>query len=226
MIDRATALVVLAGLLAGRPVRADAPARADAPVRADAPGPATSAAAEPQDPAVDEAGDANLEPNADRNGVTFAVVLGAGLMVGIGIQGSVGRGGALGLRLGRVATRHTVMTFEVSGGAVLHEPHVMKPSVETNSNTDVLVGAQYYLNPSLWVRGAGGVGIYHGNQVELSAGGLGDVRLIGPTMLGGLGVDIVRFRSIVLGIETGTSALISRSGVGGGGGGPRGPGGE
>ena len=209
-------LTALVGVLAASPARADDPAHTDAPARVDAPARADTsrpAAAEPQDPAVDEASDANLESNADRSGVTFAVSLGGGLMIGIGIQGSVGRGGSLGFRLGRVATRHTVMTFELSGGAVLHEPHVMNPKVETNSDTNVLAGAQYYVNQSLWVRAAAGLGIYHGNQVELSGGGLGNIRLIGPTVLGGIGVDIVRFKSIVLGIETGTSALMSRSGV-------------
>jgi hypothetical protein len=180
---------------------------------ADAPKAIPVPAGEPPDPAVEQAGDANLESTADRRGFTFSVGLGGGLMIGFGIQGSVGRGGALSVRLGHVATPHTVITFEVATSAVLHEPPVMNASVETNTDTNLLAGAQYYVTPSLWIRGAGGVGIYRANQVELSGGALGDIRLIGPAVLGGIGVEFVRVRSAVMGLEVGTSAMISSSGV-------------
>jgi hypothetical protein len=180
-------------------------ARADAP--AAAPPPSTEPA-----PAAVEAGDANLAPNADRHGLTFSGALGGGMMVGFGIQDSVGRGGSVSLRLGRVASPHTVLTIELAVTAALHKQGT-NDAIATNSDTNLLAGAQYYVNPSLWLRFGGGIGVYQGRQVTLSTNQTGDLTLAGPAVLGGLGVDLLRFKWAVLGIEFSTSAMINGDGV-------------
>src|SRR4051812_6349183 len=110
------------------------------------------------DPSVADAAEANLESIENRNGLTFAASFGGGLILGFGIKDSVGRGGSLSLRLGHVATRPTVITFELGVTAALHKPPGMNSNIETNTNTNVLAGALHYVNPSLWVRFSGGIG--------------------------------------------------------------------
>jgi hypothetical protein len=172
--------------------------------------PAPAAPAEP-DPAVAYAADANLESTANRQGLTFAASIGVGLTVGFGIDGSTGRGGSLDLRLGHVATPRTVITFELGTTIALHKP-AMNAATDTNTDTNLLAGAQYYVNPSLWLRFAGGLGVYQANGVRRSDGMLGDVQQVGPAVLGGVGLDLARFKWAVLGVEIGTSAMIN-SGV-------------
>lgn len=171
-----------------------------------------SAAPAAPDPAVEDAADANLESTEDRSGLTFAGSFGGGLMLGFGIKDSVGRGGSVSLRLGHVATKRTVITFELGLTAALHKP-AMQTKTKTNTNTNLLAGALHYVNPSLWLRFGGGLGVYTGRQVALSTGQLGNVDLVGPAMLGGVGVDLARFKSVVLDLEIETSAMINNDGV-------------
>ena len=195
MIARAAGLAAL--------VAAAATAHADPP-------------AAPADLAAVEAGDANLESTAHRHGVTFAFSLGGGVLLGFGIKDSVGRGGAGSFRLGHVATPRTVISLEVAVTAALHRPAsttTMPGALETNTNAELLLGAQYYVNPSLWVRGAGGLGVYQGRRVVVSTVDLGDVTLIGGAVLFGAGVDLARFKWAVLGVEFSTSAMINSDGV-------------
>lgn len=201
---------------AAKPVIAAAaakPATAAAPaVRAAPATPATPATSTALDPAVEEAADANLESTEDRRGLTFAGSFGGGLVLGFGINDSVGRGGALSLRLGHVATRSTVITFELGITAVLHKLGANGPT-ETNTNTNLLAGALHYVNPSLWLRFGGGLGVYQGRQVALSKGGVGNLTLVGPAALAGFGLDILRVKAAVLDFEIGTSAMINSEGL-------------
>lgn len=180
---------------------------------ADATKPTSPPADDAPDPAVQDASEANLESTENRRGLTFAGSLGGGLILGFGIKDSVGRGPAISLRLGHVATRRTVITFEIGVTAALHKPPGMDSSLQTNTNTNLLAGALYYVNPSLWVRFGGGLGVYRGSQVTLASGAIGNVVLAGPAVLGGIGVDVARFKSAVLGLEVGTSAMINSDGV-------------
>jgi hypothetical protein len=164
-------------------------------------------ASEAPDPAVEEASDANLESTANRRGMTVAAAVGGGLIAGFGIEDSVGRGGALSLRLGRVATPRTVIVFEFDGAVALHKPSM--GSTEANTNVDLLAGAQYYASPSLWLRLGGGVGVYQARGVVLANGMPGDRTTVGPAVLGGIGVDVVRLKWAVFGIEASTSAMIN-----------------
>ena len=196
-----------------RVVRAAGLVAATSAAHADAPQPPPQA----PDPAVVEAGDANLESTANRRGLTFAGSLGGGLIVGIGIKDSVGRGGSVSLRLGHVATPRTVITFEVNVTAALHRPSPtagdMASGIKPNTFAGLLAGAQYYVNPSLWLRGAGGVGVYQGRSVAVSSVAVGDVTHVGPALLAGAGLELARFKWAVLGIEVATSAMINGDGV-------------
>jgi hypothetical protein len=183
-------LAVVGGLVAGG---ASGVARAEsAPPAAEAP-----------DPAVESAADANLESTATRRGFTLAGSLGAGLLVGLGIEGPTGRGGSLDVRLGHVATPRTVITFEVGATLTLHGKEGMP--VYTTTDTNLLAGAQYYASESLWLRLAGGLGVYQASHVQ---GSNEDIHQIGPAVLGGIGIDIARFKRAVFGVEIGTSVMV------------------
>jgi hypothetical protein len=183
-------LAVVGGLVAGG---ASGVARAEsAPPAAEAP-----------DPAVESAADANLESTATRRGFTLAGSLGAGLLVGLGIEGPTGRGGSLDVRLGHVATPRTVITFEVGATLTLHGKEGMP--VYTTTDTNLLAGAQYYVSESLWLRLAGGLGVYQASHVQ---GSNEDIHQIGPAVLGGIGIDIARFKRAVFGVEIGTSVMV------------------
>jgi hypothetical protein len=195
---RAALLVATATTLAAFAVRAE---------------PATTSAArdsEP-DPAVQEAAEANLETTESRRGLTFTATLGGGLTAGFGITDSVGRGGALSLRLGRVATRHTVITFELTGTASLHKAATMS-STKANTDLNLLAGAQYYVNRSLWLRAAGGIGVYTRRDVR-DVGGNRDITLVGPAALGGIGFELLRFKWAALGFEFNGSTMVSSDGL-------------
>ncbi len=165
------------------------------------------------DPAAERAGDANLESKEHRTGLTFAGALGGAITLGFGIKDSVGRGGSVSLRLGHVATPQTLITFELAVDAVLHQPPGMNTSIQTNTNTDVLAGAQYYVNPSFWIRGGGGLGVYQARDVTLSSGSQGSLQLIGPAAVAGFGIDFVRVKWAVFGLEGRTTAMVSNEGV-------------
>ncbi|HET9620434.1 MAG TPA: hypothetical protein VFP84_03630 [Kofleriaceae bacterium] len=191
MIARAGAALVLAaaGIAHAEPAPAPTPAQA----------------------ALD-AGDANLAPIADRSGLVFTGALGGGLMVGFGINDSVGRGGSVSFRLGHVATPRTVIDFELDVTAALHK-QAENAATATNTETSLLAGAQYYAHRSLWLRFAGGLGVYQGRDVVLDNGQRGDQTLVGPAVLAGIGVEIARFKWAVFGIEASVSAMFNRDGV-------------
>jgi hypothetical protein len=159
-----------------------------------------------------DAGDANLAPIAARNGLVFTAAIGGGLMVGFGINDSVGRGGSLSLRLGHVATSRTVINFELDVTAALHR-QTTNSATATNTETNLVAGVQYYANRSLWLRFAGGIGVYQAQDVVLDNGQPGDQSLVGPAALFGLGVELARFKWAVFGIEASVSAMVNRDGV-------------
>jgi hypothetical protein len=191
MIGRLAAVVGLVASAAGGVAHAGSgPPGADAP-----------------DPAVDYASDANLESTANRQGFTFAFSGGVGLLVGLGIEGPTGRGGTLDLRLGHVATPRTVITFEAGATLTLHGKEGMP--VYTTTNTNILAGAQYYVSESLWLRLAGGLGIYQASHVQATNNNVfTDVHQLGPAVLGGIGLDLARFKWAVLDVEIGTSVMV------------------
>jgi hypothetical protein len=158
------------------------------------------------DPAAEQAGEeANLEVKAPRDGTTFSVAGGGSLALGFGIDDSVGRGGALSLRLGHVMTPSSVLLLELAGASQFHK--VSMTSTVHNDDTHALIGAQYYSSPSLWFRAGVGYGSYHLVQAS------GDRTLRGVASIIGAGIDILRRHYFVLGIEYFSTATLNKEGV-------------
>lgn len=156
------------------------------------------------DPVADiESREANLESNEPREGITFALAIGGGVQGG----GGVGTGGAVSLRLGHVATRTTVLTFEITGTGKRHKPPGVNDPIVTDTNVGLFVGAQRYASRSLWVRIAGGADVYNkdiGISSQSNHGGIGG--------LVGAGLDFVRWGYLVLGAEGFAMAGITGDG--------------
>jgi len=149
-----------------------------------------------------EASEANLEADLPRSGVMVGLAGGFGVLIGGDI--GVGRGGALSLRVGHVATRSTEITFEIAGTGALHKQAVNASPV-TDTNVGLFAGAMTYASRATWVRIAGGPTVFTANVGGVNqhtAGGLG-------ALVGG-GLDIARFGYLVLGFEAfGMSSITS-----------------
>src|SRR5690606_6063482 len=107
----------------------------------------------------------------------------------------VGRGGAISARIGHVATRRTVITFELTGTGALHRRGTDGPLV-TDTNAGLYAGAQRYVSGSAWFRIAGGLNVFTANtgaDDQHAHGGIGGL------VAGGL--DLVRWGYVVLGLE-------------------------
>jgi hypothetical protein len=161
------------------------------------------------DPNAQNAGaEANLETIAPRAGMTFAGALAGGMIISNHQTASVP---ALSLRLGHVATATTIVTLEAVGGTYAHKV-AMTGSTLIDSQVSLLVGAQVYIAPSIWVRGAGGVGSHTTDD------GSGQTPHPGLSGAAGAGIDLVRWHYVVLGIEgfyTGTFARGGYTSLGG-----------
>ena len=158
------------------------------------------------DPSALDAADANLETKARRSGRSLTLAAGGGLTVGFGIEDAVGRGPAASLRLGQVATARTVLTIEIASVTQLGASSGDRRSLDTN----LLLGAQYYVTSALWVRLAGGIGTFRGDTVGTSAV---DVSLAGPAGAFGAGLDLVRWRRVAIGMEMISIAMLNREGM-------------
>lgn len=155
-----------------------------------------------------ESREANLEPDEPRSGLTLAGALGGSIMLGGDI--GVGRGPAVSLRLGHVATRNTVITFELTGTSSLHKASMDGPTL-TDSNFGLFAGAQRYTSPSLWLRAAGGITVLVTDAMTDGTGG--DKPRGGIGGLVGGGFDIARWGYLVLGFETFGMASLSSDGL-------------
>ena len=181
---------------------------------------AAPAWAEPApDPAAAQVGEANLESTASRKGYVVTLAVGGAVTLGFGVNDSTGTGGAGTLRLAYVATPRTLVTIELAGSALFHQVKMgTETETYTNQVTNLLVGAQVYANAALWFRIAGGFGRYLGDEVLLDAAPgtpqrRGDLRLAGPAVAGGAGVDIARFWRFRLGAEIQATGMLNREGL-------------
>jgi hypothetical protein len=158
------------------------------------------------DPSAQEAAEeANLESNAPRHGTTFSVAVGGGLTMGDG----VGRGPSASFRVGHVATPLTVLTFELTGGSLLHED-TGSTMLRHNDDFSLMAGALHYVADSLWIRGAGGLTVYTTDNLppepHPAHAGFGGLL--------GLGLDFVRWHYLVLGVESfGQLSVVSTKGL-------------
>jgi hypothetical protein len=182
------------------------------------PSPAKPAAAPQTDkpPNPDEIADvesqeANLESQEHRKGLTFAVALGGGMTLGDG----VGRGGAISIRLGHVATRKTVITFELAGGSAFHRARGSGPDAKEgpllqDSNFGLFAGAQRYKDAA-WIRAAGGITFLVRNAMKDGSGGEAPITGVGG-LIGG-GYDFARLRYLTIGFEGFGMASASSDGL-------------
>jgi hypothetical protein len=181
---------------------------------------ASVASAEPAeskaDPAAARAADANLETLEKRRGLTLGVMVGPSLTFGA----DVGTGGALTLRMGQVATPSTVVSFELNGAAVFHR--VEDPAdpdapgrLVANSNSSLLAGVQYWVNPSLFLRAGAGIGNYHCNECGApDASGMRRTDKYAGVAGGiGAGIDVVRWGSLVVALEVHSVTLFTVDGM-------------
>ena len=161
----------------------------------------------PPDPIADiESAEANLESDAPRSGLMFALAVGTGLLMGGDI--GIGTGGAVSLRVGHVATRRTVITFELTATGALHKRGTDDAPV-TDTNAGLFAGAQSYASPSTWIRVAGGPTVFNANVGDADA--RRTVAGVGGLLSGGL--DIARWGYLVLGLEALTMGSVTRDGV-------------
>jgi hypothetical protein len=171
------------------------------------------------DPSAVQAGEANLESTAARQGYVFTFAVGGSLTLGFGVNDSTGTGGGGVIRLAHVATPRTLITLEVVGSALFHQVKAGDMTTTyTNQNTTFLLGAQVYANPALWFRFAGGFGRYFGDEVLLETDPgqptrRGDIRLAGPAGSVGAGVDLLRLKRFRMGFELIGTGMVNREGV-------------
>ena len=176
--------------------------------------------ADEPDPAATQAGEANLESIATRQGYVFTLAFGGAVTLGFGVPDSTGTGGAGTLRIARVAGPRTLITLEVAGSALFHQVKEgmgtgSMTTTYTNQVTNFLVGAQLYANAALWFRIAGGFGRYFGDEVLVDPAPAmrRDLRLAGPALSVGAGVDIVRLKRFRLSAELQGTGMVNREGV-------------
>jgi len=186
-------------------------------------GPSARADDAPPDPIATEAGEANLEVDAPRDGIVVTFGVGGGMTLGFGVNDSTGTGGAVTLRLARVATRRSLITLELIGSALFHTVRMGMGDDATNQRftnqvSSALVGAQHYVNQALWLRIAGGFSRYFGDDVLLEAPAgqpqrRGDVRYAGPAGSVGAGLDLLRWKRFHVGAEIFSTGIITRDGI-------------
>ncbi len=163
------------------------------------------------DPAAVRLGDANLEPEHAHD-VIATLALGGGLTVGFGVSDAVGRGGAGSLRLARRMTPSALLTLEITNATSLHKP-AAESAVYADTATGLLVGGQYYVGPSFWLRVSTGLAVYNQQHHMTTDGVHADRNLTGLGTLGGGGIELARFHHVSIGFELFVLNQISRDGV-------------
>jgi hypothetical protein len=162
----------------------------------------------PDETAVRAAEESNLSVDRPRHGLAAGAFFMGWQQVGS--VDDAGRGGGLGLRLGASATPETVVWLELVAGAF---PDNTKADCTLSSdrdrclayiesNTALVVSAQRYLGPTLWLRGGAGFTTY--TQVRRHPIDSGQTREAhgGLAMVGGAGIDLVRRHHTRLSLES------------------------
>jgi hypothetical protein len=160
----------------------------------------------PPDPIVDQAKNGNLESINRHQGINVTVALGGGFTVGFGIDNAVGRGPSGTLRIATVASDKLAFTAEAITLTLLHRVEAtMDAPLKRDQDSNLLLGLQYYVNPTLWLRVAGGLGGYQVADTPKA--------LVGPAGLASGGVDVVRGKRWAVGLEFVSIAMLNRDGL-------------
>ena len=157
--------------------------------------------------ATREASNANLASESVHEGKQFTVAVGGGLTLGLGVDDAVGGGGSISFRLGQMATERIGFTIELTSVVLRQKVAVNTAMTDVKENVDsnLLVGAQFFVARSLWLRVATGLGVYVDAKLDRT--------LSGPAGLVGAGLDIVRKGRVALGLETLGIGQINREGL-------------
>jgi hypothetical protein len=141
-----------------------------------------------------QAEDSNLDPVGPRHGLAAGIFFMGWQQVGS--VDDAGRGGGVGLRLGATAASTTVVWLELIAGAfpdTSEQGCITKRCLSYIESTAALVAsAQRYVAPNLWLRGGGGFASY--TQVIKEGSDRAETRAVsgGLSVVGGVGVDLVR----------------------------------
>lgn len=163
------------------------------------------------DPVAQRAGEeANLESTDHRQGIIASLGLGPSLTVG----GGTGNGGALQLRVGYVMLPNAVAMLELSGSA---QGHRINDDIHYNNYSVLLGGLQVWFAPMGYFRIGAGFGGYTCNQCKDPDDdtNIMPVDYVHRGVAGGtsVGLDLVRFHGIVVGIEVGGTLTVYRGGA-------------
>lgn len=166
----------------------------------------------PPDPVVNSSQQHGIESTSRHQGFSLTLAVGGGLVVGFGIDSSVGRGPSGSLRFAHMAGDRFAFTAEVANITLLHQVKGSDNSAgptRTDLGNNFLVGLQLHVNRSLWIRGAGGVGSFQVDNPEP----MKDRVLPGVSGVVGGGFDILRFRRASIGAEIMTLGMLNRDGL-------------
>lgn len=153
-----------------------------------------------------------LESSSRHQGLSVTLALGGGLTVGVGIDGSVGRGPSVSLRVAHMASERWAFTAELANTTLLHRVKGTDSStgeLRTDVGANALLGVQLYLNRVLWLRGGVGLGTFNSDTSDSMARRI----LSGPAGVGGGGLDLVRFRRAAIGVEMMSIGMVNREGL-------------
>lgn len=172
----------------------------------------TAHAGEPApEPAVVDAGDANLESIQPRRDFLLTAGFGPSFSIGFSLDDATAQGGALTLRLAHVANRRALFAVEAVVSALFFG--VSGHTYRTEAS-NLLVAVQYYVNPALWLRAGVGWGRYMGRELRVDDFILRD-RFVydGPSGSAGVGLDVLRIGRFRGGLELSSTTMINRDGA-------------
>jgi hypothetical protein len=164
------------------------------------------------DPVVAASAQHGIESTSRHQGLSATLAIGGGLTVGVGIDSSVGRGPAGSLRIAHMAGERWAFTAEIANTTLLHRVKGTDSSsgdLRTDVGTNLLFGAQLYVNRVLWLRGGVGLGSFSIDEPDSM-----DTRILaGPSGVVGGGLDLVRFRRAAIGVEMMSIGMLNRDGL-------------
>lgn len=156
--------------------------------------------------AVQEAREANLEPESVREGLAVGVAAGPNVQIGFGIDKSTGTGGSFAVRFGTVASPRWVWLLELASTA--YQETDAAGGDKVNQSTLFTLGGQLYLKDAFWLRGGGGIANFTRRVRTMDA----ESSFVGVGVIGAGGLDVLRRRSLAVSLEVLTTLARYRDG--------------
>lgn len=205
LIAAATAPVAAQPGATPNPPAAASPSAA-APIEPAADDPDEPEPIRPDRRAVQEAREANLEPESVREGLAVGVAVGPNVQIGFGIDKSTGTGGSFALRFGTVASPRWVWLLELSSTA--YQETDAAGGSKVNQSTLFTLGGQLYLKDAFWLRGGGGMANFTRRVRTMDP----ESSFLGVGVIGAGGLDVLRRRSLAISLEVLTTLARYRDG--------------